>query len=62
MGNETWAVKVPTRRNTDALARGEQLLFMSPDLRCGHSGGAQKAFGWGLENRLGPWAAQRVEV
>lgn len=48
-----WAVKVSTRRNTDALARGEQLLFKSPDLRCGHSGGARKAFGRGLENRLG---------
>ena len=52
-----WAVKVPTRRNTDALARGEQLLFMSTDLQCGHSGGARKAFGRGLENRLGALGA-----
>lgn len=52
-GNETWAVKVMTRRITDALARGEQLLFMSPDLRCGHSGGAWKAFGRGPGSRLG---------
>lgn len=48
-----WAVKVSKRRYTDALAPGEQLLFKSPDLRCGHSGGARKAFGRGLENRLG---------
>ena len=46
-------MKVMTRRITVALAWGEQLLIMSPDLRCGHSGGAWKAFGRGPESQLG---------